>query len=43
MREGIKALRIASIYTKRIDWFLSGDDGEDTFLEKLSNDLSNAL
>ena len=38
MREGIKHLKISSIYAQRIDWYLSGDDGEETFLERLDND-----
>jgi hypothetical protein len=34
-----KILRIAEIYAHRIDWLLSGDDGEETFMEKLHEDL----
>lgn len=29
------------IYTKRLDWFISGDDGEETFYERLKEDLEN--
>jgi hypothetical protein len=32
-------LRIAEIYAQRIDWLLAGDDGEETFLERLKQDL----
>ena len=39
MREAIKHLRIAYVYAQRVDWFLSGDDGEETFLERLEQDL----
>lgn len=39
MREGVEILRRAEIYAHRIDWMLSGDDGEDTFLERLRQDL----
>jgi len=39
MKDGLKALKLASIYTQRIDLFLSGDDGVDRFLEKLSEDI----
>lgn len=39
-QEGIRALKIAKIYAHRIDWFLSGDDGEESFLERLSEELS---
>jgi hypothetical protein len=38
--EGIKSLKIASVYTKRIDWFLSDDDGEDNFLSRLEDELN---
>ena len=40
LNEGLNALKIASVYTQRIDWLLSGDDGEDSFLERLQEDLS---
>lgn len=39
-KEGLKALRIANIYAQRIDWLLSGDDGEESFLERLDEDLT---
>ena len=42
MREAIKQLKIAAVYTQRVDWFLSGDDGEESFIERLKEDL-NAL
>lgn len=38
-KEGYKKLREAYIYAQRIDWLLSGDDGEDTFHERLAEDL----
>lgn len=37
--EGVKALRVAQVYAQRIDWLLSGDDGEDTFHDRLKADL----
>lgn len=37
--EGVQALRVASVYAQRIDWLLSGDDGENTFHERLKEDL----
>ena len=40
MREAIKQLKIAAIYAQRVDWFLSGDDGEESFIERLSEDLN---
>lgn len=39
MKEAVKALRIAYTYAKRVDWLLSGDDGEESFLERLKEDL----
>ena len=38
-REGLRALRIAAIYAQRIDWLVSGDDGEDSFIERLAEEL----
>lgn len=39
MREAIKALEIAHIYAHRVDWYLSGDDGEESFLRRLEQEL----
>lgn len=39
-KEGLELLKKAHIYAHRIDWLLSGDDGEETFLERLESDLS---
>ncbi len=39
-KKGLKLLKMAQIYTQRIDWFLSGDDGEESFLIRLREDLS---
>lgn len=36
-------LELAYIYTQRIDWFISGDDGEETFHERLQEEVGNAL
>ena len=38
--EAIKILRIATIYAQRIDYFLSGDDGEETFHRRLNEELN---
>jgi len=38
-KDGIKALKIAEIYAQRIDWYLSGDDGEDSLVSRLKEDL----
>ncbi len=42
IREFKKAIRIlkqAEVYAQRIDWLLSGDDGEDNFHERLKDEL----
>lgn len=39
MKEAIFYLKIAEIYAQRIDWLISDDDCEETFLERLSDDL----
>jgi len=39
LNEAITLLRKASIYSQRIDWLLSDDDGEETFHERLEEDL----
>lgn len=38
-KKGLSLLRQAFVYTQRIDWLLSGDDGEETFHERLKEDL----
>lgn len=38
-KQGVKALKIAYVYAHRIDWLLSGDDGEESFLERLEQEL----
>lgn len=38
-KEAVKAIRIAYIYAQRVDWLLSGDDGEETFIKRLKSDL----
>ena len=40
MKDAIKYLKIALIYTQRVDWFLSGDDDEKNFLERLDKELN---
>ena len=32
-------MRIAYVYAQRCDWFLSGDDGENSFRERLRLDI----
>jgi hypothetical protein len=38
-KEAINALKIAGIYAQRVDWFLSGDDGEESLVSRLAADL----
>lgn len=38
-KKAVKVLRKAYVYAHRIDWFLSGDDGEETFHERLKEEL----
>ena len=39
-KESVIVLRKAAIYAQRIDWLLSGDDGEESFIKRLKEDLS---
>ena len=38
---GLDYLNLAGIYTQRLDWLFSGDDGEDSFFERLEEELDN--
>lgn len=40
-KNAVKYLRLAYTYATRIDWLISGDDGEETFHERLKEDLGN--
>lgn len=37
--ETVSTLTKASIYAHRVEWLLSGDDNEESFLEKLEGEL----
>jgi hypothetical protein len=39
LKKGVKYLKLAHIYTHRIDYLIAGDDGEDSFRERLKNEL----
>lgn len=39
-KNGVDALRMASIYAQRIDWLVIGDDSEESFIRRLSEDLN---
>lgn len=38
--EAICILKRAEVYVQRVDWLVSGDDGEETFHKRLKEDLS---
>ena len=38
--EAIRALEIAFVYARRVDWLVSGDDDEDFFEAKLLQELA---
>ena len=38
-KKGLKILKMAAIYAQRIDWLLSGDDGDDSFKRRLKEEL----
>ena len=37
--QAIRVLKVAAIMLNRVDWFLSGDDGEETFHERWDKDF----
>lgn len=40
-KTAVELLRKAAVYAQRIDWLLSGDDGEEEFHQRLEEDLKN--
>jgi hypothetical protein len=38
-KKGVEILRKAHVYAQRIDWLVSGDDGEESFHRRLKEDL----
>ena len=38
-KKAAHAIRVAQIYMQRMDWLLSGDDGEEAFLRRIDEDL----
>lgn len=40
-KKGLAILRKAYVYAQRIDWLLSGDDGEESFHKRLKEELDN--
>ena len=39
MQKGLLLLKIATVYINRIDYYVCADDGDETFLECLAEDL----
>ena len=39
-KEASEVIAKAQVYIQRMDWLLSGDDGEESFLERLKEDLN---
>jgi hypothetical protein len=40
LQNAVSALRKAYVYAQRVDWFFSGDDGEESFHARLAEDLA---
>lgn len=40
-KKGVEILKMARIYAQRIDWLICGDDGEESFHERLAEDLAD--
>lgn len=38
-KKAIEVLKEAEVYAQRIDWYLSGDDGDESFKRRLKEDL----
>jgi hypothetical protein len=38
-KRGLRTLKMAAIYAQRIDWLMSGDDGEESFKRRLKEEL----
>ena len=38
-KKASQAIKIAQVYMQRMDWLLSGDDGEESFLRRIKEDL----
>jgi hypothetical protein len=40
-KKGLSYLKIACVYAQRIDWLVSGDDGEESFFKRLEEELND--
>lgn len=41
--KAVHYLKLAEIYAQRVDWLLSGDDGEESFHKRLKEELSKLV
>lgn len=39
MQKGVDLIKRAYVYAHRIDWLISGDDGEEEFIKRLNEEL----
>lgn len=39
LENAVYILKKAAIYAQRVDWYLSGDDGDESFLKRLKTEL----
>lgn len=42
-KKGYAILRLAEIYAHRADWLLSGDDGEESFVRRLKENIDDLI
>lgn len=42
-KKAVNILNEAYVYAQRIDWLVSGDDGEDSFMARLKGDLEKLV
>lgn len=42
-KKAVALLDIAEVYAQRVDWLISGDDGEESFHERLKEDLDDLI
>ena len=42
-KEGLHHLKVAYVYAQRIDWLLSFDDSEESFMERLKEELNDII
>lgn len=40
LQDAVECLKKAYVYAHRVDWFLADDDGNETFLKRLNEELN---